>query len=70
MEQATWLKFLEQLKQANTIEEITFRVSYGFYNNDQFVHNIEMIVQQINQIRSTSGLSSLLRVTIDYYLNI
>jgi len=66
VEQATLLKFLEQLKQANTIEEITFGVSYKFYNDNQFIQNVEMIVQQTNQIRSTRGVSSLLRVTIDH----
>jgi len=69
VEQATWLKFLEQLKQANTIEEITFGVSPKLYVNNQFIQNVVMIVQQINQIRSTSGVSSLLRVTIDLTTN-
>jgi len=64
VEQATMLKFLEQLKQANTIEEITFGVSLKVYYDYQFIQNVEMIVQQINQIRSTRGVSNLLKVMI------
>ena len=67
VEQATMLKFLEQLKQANTIEEITFGVSSEVEEDDQFKQNVEMIVQQINQIRSTRGVSSQLKVTVVIY---
>ena len=68
VDQTTMLKFLEQLKQANTIEEITIGVSLKVFLDNQFIQNLEMIVQQINQIRSTRGVSSLLKVIIVFEL--
>ena len=64
MGQKPTLKFLEQLKQACTVEEITLRVSCKVYYNYQFLGDVEKCVQQINHIRSTRGVSRLLKVEI------
>ena len=64
MDQTTTIKFLEQLKQANTVEEVILGVSFGAYRDYQFLGDVEKCVQQINHIRSTKGVSSLLKVEI------
>ena len=66
MDQTTTLKFLEQLKQAYTVEEVTLGVSDEAYRDYQFLGDVEKCVQQINHIRSTKGVSSLLKVKIAY----
>ena len=67
MEQTTTLKFLEQLKQAYTVEEVTLGVSHEADGDYQFLGDVEKCVQQINQTRSTRGVSSLLKVEITLY---
>jgi len=62
---ATILKFLKQLKQVCTIEELTLAVSFS--NDYQFIHSVESIVQQIAHNRSSKGVSSLLKVNIASY---
>ena len=65
MDQTTTIKFLEQLKQAYTVEEVTLGVSVvACYRDYQFLGDVEKCVQQINHIRSTKGVSSLLKVEI------
>ena len=64
MDQATTLNFLEQLKQAYTVEEVTLGVSDEAVSDYQFIGDVEKCVQQINHIRSTKGMSSLLKVEI------
>ena len=59
------LKFLEHLKQAYTVEEVTLGVSHeAYYYDYQFLRDVEKCVQQINHIRSTRSVSSLLKVEI------
>ena len=64
MDQTTTIKFLEQLKQAYTVEEVTLGVSAVACYDYQFLGDVEKCVQQINHIRSTKGVSSLLKVEI------
>ena len=64
MDQTTTLKFLEQLKQANIVEEVTLGVSVVANDDYQFLGDVEKCVQQINHIRSTKDVSSLLKVEI------
>ena len=63
MRKTTILKFLERLKQAYTVEEVTLRVSVEVHD-DQFFEDVEKCVQQINHIRSTKNVFSLLKVEI------
>jgi len=63
-DQTTTINFLEQLKQAYTVEEVTLGVSARVNNNFQFLGDVENCVQQINHIRSTMGVPSLLKVNI------
>ena len=70
MDQAATLKFLEKLKQAFTVEEVTLGVSYQAYSDYQFLRDLEKCVQQINHIRNTRGVSSLLKVKIVNCYNI
>ena len=69
MDQGIALNFLEQLKQTCTVEEVTLSVSAKAYNDCQFLGEVEKCVQQINQIRSTKGMSSLLKVEISYTIS-
>jgi len=64
LDQTTTLNFLEQLKQAYTVEEVTLRVSVKANNDYQFLGDVEKFVQEINHIRSTKGMSSLLKAEI------
>ena len=64
MDQTTTLKFLEKLKQSYTVEEVTLGVPRQAYGDYQFLGNVEKCVQQINHIRSTKAVSSLLKVEI------
>ena len=70
MDQTTTLKFLEQLKQAYTVEEVKLGVSHKDDDDYQFLGDVEKCVQQINHIRSTKGVSSLLKVEIDDWMMI
>ena len=63
VKQPTVLKFLEHLKQAYAIEEITFGVSLENNDDDEFLQNIEMTVQQINHTRCVSNLLKVKIVT-------
>jgi len=67
MDQTTTLKFLEQLKQAYTVEEVTLGVKGEASSDYQFLRDVEHYVQQINHIRSTNGVSSLLKVKIVHW---
>ena len=62
MERATILEFLEQLKQADTLQELYFAIVDN--GDDQFIHNVEKIVQQINHVRSSRGVTSVFKVNI------
>ena len=64
MDQTTTLKFLEQLKQANIVEEVTLGVSVVANDDYQFLGDVEKCVQQINHIRNTKDVSSILKVEI------
>jgi len=64
MNQVTAINFLEQLKQAYTVEEVTLGVSVEANNDYQFLGDVEKCVQQINHVRTTKGVSSLLKVEI------
>ena len=70
MDQTTTLKFLEHLQQAYTVEEVTLGVSVEAYRDYQLLRDVEKCVQQINHIRSTMGVSSLLKVEIVGYFDI
>ena len=67
MDQTTTLNFLEQLKQAYTVEEVTLGVSVKASSDYQFLGDVEKCVQQINHIRSTKDVFSLLKVEIVIY---
>jgi len=69
LDQATTLKFLEQLKQAYTVEEITLGVSHKASGDYQFLGDVEKCVQQINHARCANGVSSLLKVEIVNWFN-
>jgi len=64
MDQTTTMKCLEHLEQANTVEEVTLGVLAKYTYDYQFLGDVEKCVQQINHIRSTKGVSSLLKVEI------
>ena len=67
MDQATTLKFVDRLKQAYTVEEVTLGVSNKIYRDYQFLGDVERCVQQINHIRSTKGESSLIKIEIVFW---
>ena len=64
MDQTTILKFLERLKQAYRVEEVTLGASNEAFYDYQFLGDVEKYVQQINHIRSTKGVSCLLKLEI------
>jgi len=64
MNQATALKFLDQLQQAYTVEKVTLGVTEEAANDHRFLGEVEKCVQQINHIRSTKCVSNLLMVEL------
>jgi len=59
MDQITAIKFLEQLKQACIVEEVTLGVSVEASSDYQFLRNVDKCVQQINYIKNTERVSNL-----------
>ena len=64
MDQTTTLNFLEQLKHAYTLEEVTFGVVEDAIFDRQFSEDVEHCLQEINYNRSISGGSNQLKVEI------
>ena len=70
MDQASTIKVLEQLKQANTVEEITLGVSSKAVDDYQFLGDVEKCVQQINHNRSIKDECSVLNVEIALFYDV
>ena len=64
--QTTAINFLEQLKHTYTVEEVKLGVSAMAIDDYQFLGDVEKCVQQINRIRTTKGVSTLLKVEITF----
>ena len=57
-------QFLKQLTHNYTLEELRLRITLEAYNDDQFSRDVEMLVEDINNIRQSHGVTTPLHVRL------